>query len=256
MSQRDRTIIGLVAVLVILAGGWFLMIQPKRQQASKLGTQLASAQAELSSVQAQVAGDEAAKSAFGRNYTTLARLGEAVPANDNVPSLVYQLQNAASGSRVDFRGLTLNPATSSSTAPTPTTSSSASQAATAALPPGAAVGEAGFPIEPFTFTFQGNFFHLSNFFHRLQQFVVANNNTVSVSGRLMTLNAISFQAAQAGFPQIIATISATTYLIPQSQGLLDGATAAGPGKSSSVSVSTPSSGSSGSAPAVVTPIVR
>ena len=254
MSQRDRTILGVVVLLVVLAGGWFLVIQPKRQQASKLGAQLTSAQSELSSVQAQVAGDEAAKSAFGKNYTTLARLGEAVPTNDNVPSLVYQLQNAASGSKVDFRGLTLNPASSSSST-TPTTSSSASQAATAALPPGAAVGEAGFPIEPFTFTFQGNFFHLSNFFRRLQQFVVANNNTVAVSGRLMTLNAISFQASQSGFPQITATISATTYLIPQSQGLLDGATTAGP-SGSSVSVATPSSGSSSSAPAVVTPIVR
>ena len=254
MSQRDRTILGVVVLLVVLAGGWFFVIQPKRQQASKLGAQLTTAQSELSSVQAQVAGDEAAKSAFGKNYTTLARLGEAVPTNDNVPSLVYQLQNAASGSKVDFRGLTLNPASSSSST-TPTTSSSASQAATAALPPGAAVGEAGFPIEPFTFTFQGNFFHLSNFFHRLQQFVVANNNTVAVSGRLMTLNAISFQASQSGFPQITATISATTYLIPQSQGLLDGATTAGP-SGSSVSVATPSSGSSSSAPAVVTPIVR
>ena len=254
MSQRDRTILGVVVLLVVLAGGWFFVIQPKRQQASKLGAQLSTAQSELSSVQAQVAGDEAAKSAFGKNYTTLARLGEAVPTNDNVPSLVYQLQNAASGSKVDFRGLTLNPASSSSST-TPTTSSSASQAATAALPPGAAVGEAGFPIEPFTFTFQGNFFHLSNFFHRLQRFVVANNNTVAVSGRLMTLNAISFQASQSGFPQITATISATTYLIPQSQGLLDGATTAGP-SGSSVSVATPSSGSSSSAPAVVTPIVR
>lgn len=254
MSQRDRTIFAVVVLLVVLAGGWFFVIQPKRQQASKLGAQLSTAQSELSSVQAQVAGDQAAKSAFGRNYTTLARLGEAVPTNDNVPSLVYQLQNAASGSKVDFRGLTLNPASSSSST-TPTTSSSASQAATAALPPGAAVGEAGFPIEPFTFTFQGNFFHLSNFFHRLQQFVVANNNTVAVSGRLMTLNAISFEASQSGFPQITATISATTYLIPQSQGLLDGATAAGP-SGSSVTVSTPSSGSSSSAPAVVTPIVR
>jgi hypothetical protein len=254
VSQRDRTIVSVVALLVVLAGGWFFVIQPKRQQASKLGTQLATAQSELSSVQAQVAGDQAAKSAFGRNYTTLARLGEAVPTNDNVPSLVYQLQNAAGTSKVDFRGLTLNPASSSSST-APTTSSSASQAATAALPPGAAVGEAGFPIEPFTFTFQGNFFHLSNFFRRLQRFVVANNNSVSVSGRLVTLNAISFQASQSGFPQITATISATTYLIPQAQGLLDGATTAGPG-GSSVTVSTPSSGSSSSAPAVVTPIVR
>jgi Type II secretion system (T2SS), protein M len=255
VSARDRTIVGVVVLLAALAAGWFLVIQPKRQQASKLGAQLSTAQSELSSIQAEVAGDEAAKSAFAKNYTTLARLGEAVPANDNVPSLVYQLQNAASGAKVDFRGLQLNPASSSSST-APTTSSSASQAATAALPPGAAVGEAGFPIEPFTFTFQGNFFHLSNFFRRLQQFVVATDKSVSVSGRLMTLNAISLQAAQAGFPQIHATISATTYLIPQSQGLLDGATAAGPGASSSVSVSTPSSGSSSSAPAVIAPTVR
>jgi len=251
VSHRDRTILGVVILLVALAGGWFLVIQPKRQQASKLGTQLASAQSQLSSVQALVAGDQAAKAAFPSNYTTLARLGEAVPANDNVPSLVYQLQNAASGAKVDFRGLQLNPASSSTTA----TSSSASQSATAALPPGAAVGPAGFPIEPFTFTFQGNFFHLSNFFNRLQKFVIATNKKVAVSGRLMTLNAINLQAAQAGFPQITATISATTYLIPQSQGLLDGATAAGPG-GSSVSVSSPSSGSSSSAPAAITPTVR
>jgi Type II secretion system (T2SS), protein M len=254
VSQRDRTILGVVVVLVVLAGGWFLVIQPKRQQASKLSTQLTSVQSELSSVQAQVTGDEAAKSAFASNYTSLARLGEAVPANDNVPSLVYQLQNAASASNVDFRGLQLNPASSTSSSTSSTSSSSSSSAS--ALPPGAAVGEAGFPIEPFTFTFQGNFFHLSNFFNRLQKFVVATNKTVSVSGRLMTLNAINLQAAASGFPQITATISATTYLIPQSQGLLDGATAAGPGGSSSVSVSTPSSGSSSSAPAVITPLAR
>ena len=144
MSQRDRTIIGVVVVLVVLAGGWFLVIQPKRQQASKLGTQLASAQAELSSVQAQVAGDEAAKSAFARNYTTLARLGEAVPANDNVPSLVYQLQNAASGSKVDFRGLTLNPATSSSHDADHFDRPPARRRRRRCRP-GAAVGEAGLP---------------------------------------------------------------------------------------------------------------
>ena len=45
----------------------------------------------------------------------------------------------------------------------------------------------------------------------------------------MTLNAISLGPAQQGFPQITALISATTYLVPAAQGVMNGATPAGPG---------------------------
>ena len=89
----------------------------------------------------------------------------------------------------------------------------------------------------------------------MNRFVVATNNHVSVSGRLMTLNAINLAPAPQGFPQIDATISATTYLVPASQGLTAGATPSGPGASGSAStVSTPST-SSAVAPAVATPPV-
>jgi hypothetical protein len=130
------------------------------------------------------------------------------------------------------------------------------QSSTATLPPGATVGPAGFPTEPFTFTFRGNFFHLADFFNRLQRFVVATNNRVSVSGRLMTLNAITLGPGPEGFPQITALISATTFLVPPGQGLLNGATPNGPaGGSSSRSVSTPTA-STPAAPAVATPPSR
>jgi hypothetical protein len=143
--------------------------------------------------------------------------------------------------------------TSSGTAaPTPTTSTSASstsQAVTATLPPGATVGSAGLPTLPFTFTFQGNFFHLANFLGRLEHFVVATDKKVSVSGRLMTLNGISFAAAPSGFPNITATISATTYLVPSNEGLTDGASPAGPAASSTIKTV---SGSTSGAPAAAT----
>ena len=61
--------------------------------------------------------------------------------------------------------------------------------------------------------------------------VVASNKNVAVSGRLLTLNAISLGAAPAGFPQISASIAATAYLLPASQGVLAGATTAGPAAS-------------------------
>ena len=256
MSTRDRTILIAVITLVLVGAGWLMVIQPRRQQASKLGSQLSSAQAQLNTLRTQVAQDEAAKSAFQTNYASLARLGEAVPADDDVPSLVYQLQSAASASSVDFRGLQLAPGAGGS-APAPASSPTAGQSATATLPPGATVGPAGLPIEPFTFTFTGNFFHLAAFFQRLQKFVVANNQHVWVSGRLMTLNTINLGAGPNGFPQIQASIAATTYLVPASQGLLNGATAAGPAAPSATSVSTTPTTSGPAAPAAaVTPPVR
>jgi hypothetical protein len=250
MTARDRIVLAVVAVVGILAGSWLLVIQPKRDRASSLQGEITAAQTQLATAQTQMAAGEAAKSSFARDYTAIAKLGEAVPSDDNVPSLIYQLQNAASGARVDFRVLKLVPASGGPSTPAPapspsaaatqapTASAPATQASTANLPPGAAVGPAGFPTLPFTFTFQGNFFHLADFFARLERFVVANNRNVSVSGRLMSLNAISLSAAQQGFPQITATISATTYLVPSAQGLLAGATPSGPANSSTQAAST------------------
>jgi hypothetical protein len=245
VTARDRLIITIVALVGLVVGAWLLVIEPKRNEASKLGGQIATAQNQLAAARALVAQGEAARDAFAANYTELARLGEAVPPNDNVPSLIYQLQDAASRTHVDFRTLSVGGST------TGAPPASAASSASSALPPGTTVGPAGFPTEPFTFTFQGNFFHLASFFGRLERFVVANNNKVSVSGRLMTLNAISLGAAPQGFPQITASISATTYLVPASQGLEAGATPAGPGATSGQPVSSSASSSSTPTPAAV-----
>ena len=258
MTARDRIVIMIVVAVAAVAATWLLVIQPKRDEASKLGSQVSSLQSQLTATQQQLAQDTAARSSFASNYTELASLGKAVPADDNVPSLIYQVQGAASAAGVDFRDLVLNPATGGSAPPPPPSgrSPAATQANTATLPPGATVGPAGFPIEPFTFTFQGNFFHLANFFKRLESFVVATNNHISVTGRLMSLNAISFGPAPQGFPQITAAISATTYLVPASQGLENGATPAGPAASSTATSSVSTTSSAAGTPAVVTSPVR
>lgn len=259
MSVRDRTLLAVIALAAAILGPWLLVVQPKRDQAAKIETQINSVQSQLASVRAQLATSNQARAAFSSSYTSLVRLGEAVPTDDNTPSLIYQLQAAAKASRVGFQGLTFNAGQGGTTAApsaptTPSSASSSSAASTAAtaaaLPPGATIGPAGFPIEPFTFTFQGSFFHLAGFLGRLQNFVVANNQHVSVSGRLMTLNAITLGPAN-GSPQVTATISATTYLLPASQGLLNGATPAGPASSTTQTVSN-SSPTSSTPPAVVT----
>lgn len=253
MNRRDRIVVAVLCLAAAIVAPWVLIVQPKRDQASRLQDQVNSARSELNSARTQLAAGTAARNAFASSYTTLVRLGEAVPTDDDTPSLIYQLSAAAKAARVDFQSLTFNAGQgggSGPSAPPSATSTSGTSAAasTAALPPGATVGPAGFPVEPFTFTFSGNFFHLADFFGRLQRFVVASNRQLSVSGRLMTLNSINLQGGTS-FPEITATISATTYLLPPSQGLLNGATAAGPASSTTQTVSNPSP--SGSVPAAV-----
>jgi hypothetical protein len=232
-------VILVVVVVAAVVGAWLLVIQPKRDQAAKLGGQVSAAQSQLNGARADVAQGEIARRQFGSAYAELAKLGEAVPADDSVPSLIYQLQSAASAAGVDFRSLQLNNNSSASTPTTSGSGSSAAKNANASLPPGVTVGSAGFPAEQFTFTFRGNFFHLADFFNRLQRFVVASNNRISVRGRLMTLNALNLAPGTGGFPQITATVSATTYLVPASQGLLAGATPVGPAASSSKTAQSP-----------------
>jgi hypothetical protein len=259
VTARDRVILLVVLALAAVAGSWVLLIQPQRTQAHNLDTQVAAVQSQLNSARAQVASGLAARSQFAADYAQLAALGEALPQDDNVPSLIYQIQSAASASRVDFRSLVMNSNGSSAPTPTPapaspgSTPSASPAAAPPALPPGAVIGPAGFPTEQFSFTFEGNFFHLSDFFDRLERFVVANQNHILVSGRLLSLNALTFSPGPNGFPQIQASVGATTYMAPATTGLLNGATPSGPASST-----TPASTSTGTspAPAAITSTIR
>lgn len=257
MTTRDRLVILVVLAAAAVVGAWLLVVQPKRQQAAQLSTQISAEQTQLATAQAQVAAGESARRQFSSQYTELAQLGEAVPPDDNVPSLIYQLQSAAKSARVDFHNLQLNPnAAANATPPAGSAVKPSAAPAAGTLPPGVAVGPAGLPAEQFTFTFNGNFFHLSDFFNRLERFVIANSNHISISGRLMTINAINLGPAASGFPNMTANVSATTYVMPASQGAFGGATPAGPASSSSAQAGTTSGSSSPAAAAAVTSIAR
>jgi hypothetical protein len=256
MTQRDRTLIGVVVAALVVAAAWFLMLAPQRKEAARVSDDVATARQALAQAQGDAAAGLAAKRGYDHAYTTVARLGAAVPEDDNVPSLLLQVQRAATATRIDFRELRVGGGSGAAPPPPTTTPADPTQLTTATLPPGAAVGAAGFPTMPFTFTFNGDFFHLSDFVGRLERFLVVGNRRVLVSGRFMTIDGIALTAGPDGFPQIQANVTATAYLLPASQGLTDGASAAAPAGA------TPAAGSDGSVPngpmgvATVTPVVR
>ncbi len=307
MTRRDRIVVGCVLAVGVAALLWIFALGPKRKEAAKLGGAVAAQRQRLDTARAQVTASRTAQQRFASDYATVVRLGKAVPDNDDVPSLVYQLDSAAGATGVDFRKFSLaQDAAGSSPSPAAGSSSSASgpgssgsgsgssgsgsgssgsgsgssgsgsgssgsssgsgpagsgsassgaattapaspgaspsgsaagsapatEAAAAALPPGAAIGSAGFPTMPFSFVFEGSFFKLSGFLRKLDRFVVERNTALSVTGRLLTIDGLNLQPGDGGFPGIKATIAARAYLVPEDQGLSGGATPQGPAATS------------------------
>jgi hypothetical protein len=257
VTTRDRTFLIVAGAIAVLGAFWFLALSPKRKDASNLSAQVTAAQARLQTAQASAAGAQAAKARYANDYATVARLGKAVPVDDDVPSLVYQLEHTAHDTHVDFRKIALAPNASSSAASTATTqaaavasangtgTTSSASAVTSALPPGVAVGSAGFPTMPFSFDFTGSFFGMQKFLKSLDALTDVQGTQINVKGRLLTVDGISLQAGPNGFPQVDATVAVTAYLLPADEGLTAGTDpaaatgAATPTATSSTSTSTP-----------------
>ena len=225
MNTKNPILI--VAVVFVLVGFGFynFALKPKQKDADAIATKVDEAQGRLDAATALLASNTAAKDSFRSAYSTVVRLGKAVPGDDDVRSLVVQLDRASKSTFVDFQSIevgsaTAAPATSTSTVPT---------GSGAALPPGATIGPAGFPMMPFSFSFRGEFFRLGKFFQRLDAFVKNNNDRIDVTGRLLTVDALKLEPDTSGFPNVKATVQATSYLVSPLEGATGGATPAGPG---------------------------
>jgi len=275
VTRRDRTVVIAVLALALIAGYWFLLLAPKRKEAADLQQQVSQTTQRYQTAQSSIASGLAARREYASNYGAVARLGEAVPTDDNVPSLVYQLDSAAHAANVDFRSVKLVQASgvaaaapaapaapaaaaSASTSASATSSAPAAQSAAAGLPPGASVGAAGFPTMPFALTFDGSFFHMGDFFHRLDAFVKASNQRpVAVGGRLLSVDGFSLTAGRRGFPSVKASVASTAYLVPANQGLTGGASPSSPAAAGAAPQSASTAGTPPApAPATATAPVR
>lgn len=239
MTKRDRIVLVAVVAIAIVGVGWVKFVSPERKRASEVQSKVTEAEAALGRARTELAEAKQAQQRFSTAYSSLVSLGEAVPAAQEVSSLVYAVDEASGKAKVKFLSITAGG--SSSTAPVES-----------AL--GAAPG-AGFQQLPFTFTFAGSFFDLYHLMERLQGFTATTSSgKVKVSGRLLTIDGVTLQAATSGETaagQLSGTVTATAYVLPAGETTTAGATPAAPAGVSTSSTSAPEA--SGSAAVVVAP---
>jgi Tfp pilus assembly protein PilO len=309
MTERDRKLITILLPLVVLAGYWFLILGPKRDEASQASDNLVQQEARLATAKQSADSARSAENAFESDFTEVVRLGKAIPSGVDMPSLLVQLESAAEGTGIRFTKIatgerdatataaaaTPAPSTGSTTEGTPAaaggeTASSSSgtavesannaqstanqnaanaeasgvtdtqtsttpdaDAAAGTTTNAAGATTAGLETVPLELEFVGDFFNLADFFHSVKRFVRVANSNVLVGGRLITVEGVQWTSDSTLFPKLKASIKATVYLSPKSQGTTAGATPQGPAETTTAGTSTATSGSSPVPTATATP---
>ncbi len=226
MTAKNRMILVVVAGVLAIGAYWFLLLTPRQEEASKLADSISAKQAELETAKQEIRVYEAAKGSYKDNYAAVTRLGKAVPGDDDLRSLMIQLDATARRSGVKFETIDVSKGTFGG----PTGAAGAAGAAPATpLPPGVSLNAAGIGEMPLTFAFTGTFFELSDFLRRIERYVTVSGERVDATGRLMTVQTITLKPHSKGFPRILADVSATSYVVPATEDAASAATPAAPG---------------------------
>lgn len=245
MKASDRALLLALPVLALVAAFWFLVLSPKREEAASLQDEITSLQQEVDEQEQLADYAEQAREDFPSDYQKVVTLGKAVPQDDDTASLFAQLTGVSARADVDFRSLELSeggeeapaPPTPAPTEVAPTVEEAegatvaavATEAAAATLPIGATIGPAGLPVMPYELQFQGDFFHVADFVHGLDSGVSTSGGQVTVDARLLTIDGFSLtRDVENDYPSLISTFAVTTYVTPETEGLMAGATPSGP----------------------------
>jgi Tfp pilus assembly protein PilO len=244
-----------IAALAVIGAVWMLAVSPARKQASTLAGEVTSVQGALAGVKSELAGAGNVRVRYRSAYASLVTLGKAVPTADEVPGLMYAIDQAANHKKVQFTSISSGKGSGGQ-------SSSSSSSSSSSTTSGAAQG-AGLQQLPFTFTFSGSYQDLCRLLTQLESFTVQGRaGALRVSGRLLTIQSIalgggaggpsSSSSTPAGKPgEMVWTITASAYLLPASNGA--GTTTPGGAQSAGPATKPTSSpgGSAPTAPAVV-----
>jgi Tfp pilus assembly protein PilO len=184
LSPRTLGVLVAVLVLAYVAGGYFLLVAPKKSKASRLEGEIAQTQIELAAAQAALAAQDDTQPIA---VADIFRLATAMPNTADMPGILLELQRIADETGIRFTSIT------------PQASGPA--------------GSAGsFVIVPVAVAFDGTFYALSDFLFRLRTLVGVRRGELHARGRLFAVESFDFAEAPSGFPTLSANLQLRAYV--------------------------------------------
>ena len=173
-------VIGL-AVVIVAAVAYMIVIRPKRAEAGRLDEQIAEMQTKVTAARLASRPQQQATTI---KVADVFEVSKAMPDTDDMPGIILDLNSVAAATGIQF--LSIQPS-----APTPKT---------------------GYSAIEITLTFEGNYFDLTDFLFRLRNLVTVRDGRLSSSGRLFTLDSLSMKEGKLGFPTINAGLTVSAYV--------------------------------------------
>jgi hypothetical protein len=169
-----------IAVVVALVAGWFLVVAPKRSEVSSLKKQIDDTQAEIALAQ----GVQTPSAPPPIRVADLFKLSRAMPNTADIPGVILQLSRVAEETGVKFQAIT----------------------------PHDPVQYGAYQQVAVDLSFEGRFYDLSDFLYRLRNLVSVHEGVLKATGRLFTVDSITFNQGEASFPQVKATLTVSAYV--------------------------------------------
>jgi type IV pilus assembly protein PilO len=182
MPLPVRLALVVIGLLVFAAGCYFVLVAPKKKDANKLAAQAVSLSEQISEARSSTAtASSLAKIAAADHF----RLTTAMPNAVDTPEVILELDAIAKASGIRFDSIV----------------------------PGQVANQSAYQVLPITVVFQGSFYDLSDFLGRMQNLVLVVNNQLQAEGRLYTVDQITLDEGDEGFPTgIKATLALNAYI--------------------------------------------
>ena len=190
-KQVSLTPVLAIALVIVSAVVYFVLISPKQARSAELDQQIAELESKIQLATRPVATDTPQVKI---NVADLFRLAKAMPDQEDMPGIILELNSIALSTGVNF----------------------------VAIQPGTPESKGSYNSIPVTLTFEGNYYDLTDFLYRLRNLVTVEDGVLDSSGRLYTLDALDMQEGEGGFPKILATLTVSAYSfgsLPDTAGL-------------------------------------
>jgi Tfp pilus assembly protein PilO len=168
-----------IAIVIVAAVAYFMLIGPKRAEAGRLADKITDLETQVRTAKLAAQPEE---SAAQLKLAPLFELTKAMPDRDDVPGIILELNSIAQATGVRFR----------------------------AIAPQDPVTQEGYRALPISLTFQGNYYDLTDFLFRVRNLVAVRDGKLSSSGRFFTLDTLNM--INAGLPQIEAVLIVSAYV--------------------------------------------
>jgi len=171
----------ILGVVVLGVAGYFGLIPPQGAKLKRMKADEAAAQSRIDDYNQKV---QLARSAPKIRVADIYRLAKAMPSETDMPDLVLELSQLARDTGIRFDSISPQPA----------------------VPIGS------YTVLPISVTFNGTFYDLADLLYRLRSLVNVHGGRLDATGRLFTVDTLSFGESPLKFPRIQATLVIDAYV--------------------------------------------